>query len=98
MTSRPALIASALLLGACSGITERGQSNAPGQAAYQVTKTADGTCKVWITSGREVESGKIKIGPDCTVDAEAASLSGVELQLRMLQIIERLGDLVTTSP
>ena len=90
MAKKAFLVSSLLLLGGCSSITPQGQSNAPGQAAYYLQKGQDGSCTVRITSGREVEAGKVSIGPDCTVQAEAANLSGKEAQAQMLQVIQGL--------
>ena len=78
------------LTGCGSMIADGRQSNAPGQAAYSLEKTEDGGCKVWITSGREVEQGTVEIGSDCTVKASASSLSGKEMQLQQGEIIKEL--------
>ena len=61
-----------------------------GQAGYRYEQTADGGCRVEIASGREVQTGSIEIGADCKLSAKADALTGAEMQLQMIQLLNAI--------
>jgi hypothetical protein len=93
-------LAAVVLLQGCTRnlVTDDLASNAPGQAVYTLTKSPDGACKVMIISGRDVESGSVSIREDCTVEAEAQALSGVEMQRMNMMLTQQLLQILSRSP
>lgn len=79
-----------LSLAACSGFTGNLQGNSPGMATYEINRTQDGDCRVRISSGRDIAVGSIKVGADCTLDAQAKSLNGNEAQVQTLNLVNEL--------
>jgi len=85
------LLALALLTAGCTGIGERGQAAAAGQASYELQRSAEGDCRVRVTSGRDVATGWITVDKDCSLGAGAEALNGQEVQMRLIdRLLEKL--------
>lgn len=79
------------LAGCGTAITRDGQGAGSGQASYELRRTADGECRVRVTSGRDVSQGQIRVTEDCSLEAEASTLTGTETQMRLIdRLLERL--------
>lgn len=79
-----------LFLSGCASYSPGGtQSASGGQAVYHYKKTAD-TCEVIITSGRELSDVQAGVDENCAVDFGAKALTGQEMQMDMLSIINTL--------
>jgi len=91
MKIAPVLVFILLLSGCGTLITDTEQGAGSGQASYEIRRTADGECRVRVTSGRDVSKGRIMVDENCQLEAEASSMSGSEIQMRLIdRLMEKL--------
>lgn len=74
--------------------TAPGQAAGNGQAAYTYEHTAtDGSsCKVTVTSGRDVARGQVQVSNDCALDASGEALTGTEQQKALTGLLNKALD------
>lgn len=63
-------------LGGCAGFSAQGQDATQGMASYELERRPDGSCRVRVASGRQIEEGELEVGGDCSLKAGARGLKG----------------------